>query len=145
MKAHGCPRHLHGAGQVLHSLQAGIVSRNILRVNGHLLQECGYELEDIDGDRLLKQAIIYLSDSDREDEFPNDPVARFHLGNGATLERVNLDADLSLKGIHQSKGIMVNYLYNLDSLERNHELFFKTKIVKQSDSIKSLRKKLQIQ
>ena len=101
--------------------------------------------DDIDGDRLLKQAIIYLSDSDREDEFPNDPVARFHLGNGATLERVNLDADLSLKGIHQSKGIMVNYLYNLDSLERNHELFFKTKIVKQSDSIKSLRKKLQIQ
>ena len=101
--------------------------------------------EDIDGDRLLKQAIIYLSDSDREDEFPNDPVARFHLGNGATLERVNLDADLSLKGIHQSKGIMVNYLYNLDSLERNHELFFKTKIVQQSDSIKSLRKKLQIQ
>jgi len=40
---------------------------------------------------------------------------------------------------------MVNYLYNLDSLERNHELFFKTKIVQQSDSIKSLRKKLQIQ
>ncbi len=101
--------------------------------------------EDIDGDRLLKQAIIYLTGSDREDEFPNDPVARFHLGNGATLERVNLDADLSLKGIHQSKGIMVNYLYNLDSLERNHELFFKTKIVQQSDSIKNLRKKLQIQ
>ena len=101
--------------------------------------------EDIDGDRLLKQALIYLTDSDREDEFPNDPVARFHLGNGANLERVNLDADLSLKGIHQSKGIMVNYLYNLDSLERNHELFFKTKIVQQSDSIKSLRKKLQIQ
>ena len=107
--------------------------------------KCYKSYRVIDGDRLLKQAIIYLSVSDREDEFPNDPVARFHLGNGATLERVNLDADLSLKGIHQSKGIMVNYLYNLNSLERNHELFFKTKIVQQSDSIKSLRKKLQIQ
>ena len=101
--------------------------------------------ENIDGDSLLKQALIYLADSDRDDEFPNDPVARFHLGNGATLERVNINADLSLKGMHQSKGVMVNYLYELDSLEKNHELFFKTKIVQQSEGIKSLRKKFQIQ
>ena len=101
--------------------------------------------ENIDGDSLLKQALIYLADSDRDDGFPNDPVARFHLGNGATLERVNINADLSLKGMHQSKGVMVNYLYELDSLEKNHELFFKTKIVQQSEGIKSLRKKFQIQ
>ena len=56
-----------------------------------------------------------------------------------------VDADLSTKGINQSKGLMVNYLYNLDTLEENHELFFKTKEVQQSDAIKSLRKKLQIQ
>ena len=101
--------------------------------------------EDIDGDNLIKQALIYLLHTDREDEFPNDPVARFHLGNGATLERINLNADLSIKGIYQSKGMMVNYLYDLDSLEKNHELFFKTKIVQQSDRIKSLIKKFQIQ
>ncbi len=47
--------------------------------------------------------------------------------------------------MHQSKGVMVNYLYELDSLEKNHELFFKTKIVQQSEGIKSLRKKFQIQ
>ena len=94
---------------------------------------------------LLKQALIYLTSSDRKDQLPNDPVAKFHLGNGAILERINLNADLSSKGLNQSKGVMVNYLYNLETLEENHELFFKTKEVKQSDAIKSLRKKLQIQ
>ena len=100
--------------------------------------------EDLDEDSLLKQALIYLIDSDREDGFPNDPVAKFHLGNGAILERINLNSDLSSKGINQSKGVMINYLYNLNLLEKNHELFFKTKAVQQSDGIKSLRKKLQI-
>ena len=97
-----------------------------------------------DEDALLKQALIYLLKSDREDGLPNDPVARFHLGNGAILERINLKADLSSKGINQSKGIMINYLYDLEVLEENHELFFKTKEVKQSDEINTLRKKLQI-
>jgi len=100
--------------------------------------------EDLDEDSLLKQALIYLIDSDREDGLPNDPVAKFHLGNGAILERINLNSDLSSKGINQSKGVMINYLYNLNLLEKNHELFFKTKAVQQSDGIKSLRKKLQI-
>ena len=100
--------------------------------------------EDMDEDSLLKQALIYLIDSDREDGLPNDPVAKFHLGNGAILERINLNSDLSSKGINQSKGVMINYLYNLNLLEKNHELFFKTKAVQQSDGIKSLRKKLQI-
>ena len=101
--------------------------------------------EDAGEEMLLKDALVYLTASDREDELPNDPVAKFHLGNGAILEKVNLNADLSSKGLAQSKGVMVNYLYNLDTLEENHELFFKTKEVQQSDEIKSLRKKLQIQ
>ena len=99
--------------------------------------------EEVNEEMLLKQTLIYLTSSDREDKLPNDSVARFHLGNGAILERVNLNADLSSKGLMQSKGIMVNYSYNLDTLEENHELFFKTKEVKQSDAIKNLRKKLQ--
>ena len=50
-----------------------------------------------------------------------DPVARFHLGNGARLERVNWAADTSGKGLGQSFGMMVNYVYDLDDVERNHE------------------------
>jgi len=50
-----------------------------------------------------------------------DPVARFHLGNGARLERVNWGADTSGKGVAQSFGLMVNYVYDLDDVERNHE------------------------
>ena len=100
--------------------------------------------EDLDEDSLMTQAILYLTESEREDNSPNDPVAKFHLGNGAILEKINLNADLSDKGIMQSKGLMVNYLYNLELLEKNHELFFKTKNVQQSDGIKSLKKKLQI-
>ena len=100
--------------------------------------------QNIDDDNLTAEALLYLTASEREDKLPNDPVARFHLGNGAILEKINLNADLSKKGILQSKGMMVNYLYNLELLEKNHELFFKTKNVQQSDEIKSLKKKLQI-
>jgi malonyl-CoA decarboxylase len=52
-----------------------------------------------------------------------DPVARFHLGNGARLDRLNLLADRSAKGWRESFGAMVNYLYDLDAIEENHERF----------------------
>ena len=52
-----------------------------------------------------------------------DPVARFHLDNGARLERLNPLADLSAKGLKQSFGLMVNYLYDLDKVEAHHEKF----------------------
>ena len=54
---------------------------------------------------------------------PVDPVARFHLGNGARLERINWLADTSEKGLAQSAGLMVNYLYVLKDIERNHESY----------------------
>lgn len=63
----------------------------------------------------------YLLKAKRSDDRPLDPVARFHLGNGARLEQVNRMGDPSPNDIHQSGGIMVNYLYKLDELERNHE------------------------
>ena len=91
-------------------------------------------------DELMKQSIRYLTESDRADGMPNDPVARFHVGNGASLERINLHADPSEKGQLQSYGIMANYLYDLDVVEENHELFFKNKIVPISNQIKSLKK-----
>jgi len=92
-------------------------------------------------EELMKKTIKYLTESDRDDGLPNDPVGRFHIGNGASLERINLNADLSEKGLSQSYGIMANYLYDLDVVEENHELFFKNKIVQTSNEIKTLKKK----
>ena len=52
-----------------------------------------------------------------------DPVAHFHLSNGARVERLNWHADLSAKGLQQSCGMMVNYLYRLADIEDNHEAY----------------------
>lgn len=65
----------------------------------------------------------YLLHAKRRDGKPVDPVARFHLGNGAILHAVHADADVSPKGQQQSSGTMVNYLYDLDRLASNHEAF----------------------
>ncbi|EHR01090.1 malonyl-CoA decarboxylase [Bradyrhizobium sp. WSM471] len=74
---------------------------------------------------------------------PLDPVARFHLGNGARLERLNLSGDLSAKGMMQSYGLMVNYLYALDDIEANHEAFAEHGTVVASEKVKNaLRGKL---
>ena len=94
-----------------------------------------------DDEKLLKKTFLYLTESNREDNLPNDPVARFHLGNGAILHKINLNGDPSEKGMAQSHGIMINYLYDLDIVEKNHELFFKNKEVVLSGELKSLKKK----
>ena len=67
-------------------------------------------------------AYYFLAAKNRRGE-PVDPVARFHLGNGARLERLNWPGDSSEKGIAQSAGLMVNYRYDLKHLERNHEAY----------------------
>jgi len=58
-----------------------------------------------------------------------DSVAKFHLANGATLYQINWAADLSKKGLQQSAGLMVNYLYELDKVETQHEAFSKGKVI----------------
>jgi malonyl-CoA decarboxylase len=67
-----------------------------------------------------------------------DPVARFHLGNGARLERINWLGDLSAKGMRESAGIMVNYLYRLDDIEENHEAYANNGEVVASNAVKKL-------
>ena len=52
-----------------------------------------------------------------------DPVAHFHLSNGARIERINWLADRSAKGMAQSAGLMVNYRYDLSEIEANHEAY----------------------
>lgn len=69
---------------------------------------------------------------------PVDPVARFHLGNGARLERVNFLGDRSPKAIQQAHGLMVNYLYKLDDIVANHEALAQRGEVIASPAVKSL-------
>ena len=71
--------------------------------------------------QLERLALAYLLRA-RRDGRAADPVANFHLANGARLERINADADLSEHG-RDSCGVMVNYLYEPDRLEVNHERY----------------------
>ena len=73
---------------------------------------------------LLAAAARYFLEARRPSGGLVDPVARFHLGNGARLERLNFLGDRSASGLAQSHGLMVNYLYDLASIERHHEAFF---------------------
>jgi malonyl-CoA decarboxylase len=75
-----------------------------------------------------------------EDGHTLDPVARFHLGNGARLERLNWNADSSAKGLAQSFGLMVNYVYDLGDVERNHEEYVNRHRVVSSAAVEKLAK-----
>ena len=67
---------------------------------------------------------------------PLDPVARFHLGNGARLERLNFLGDTAPNGLEQSHGLMVNYLYALDEIEKNHEALAETGVIAASEAVR---------
>jgi malonyl-CoA decarboxylase len=86
---------------------------------------------------LLALCARYLSSIDVAKK-ERDPVARFHLGNGAKLERLNWQGDISKKGMAQSFGILVNYFYDLASLEENHEAFYNSDRVTVSSQIAKL-------
>jgi malonyl-CoA decarboxylase len=78
---------------------------------------------------LRAMAARYLLFAKRGDDKPLDPVARFHLGNGAQVYDIHANADTSANGLAQSSGAMVNYLYDLSLTERNHEDFALKSIV----------------
>ncbi len=71
---------------------------------------------------------------------PVDSVARFHLGNGARLERIDWLGDISPKGLRESAGLMVNYLYRLDDIEKNHEAYANQDEIAASGAVKKLLK-----
>ena len=83
-------------------------------------------------------AAYYLLNAKAQDGLPFDPVARFHLGNGAIVHAVHADADTSEKGRQQSGGAMVNYLYDLGQVEQNHEKFVTTHEVSATQEVKDL-------
>ena len=85
---------------------------------------------------ILNENILkYFFISNRSDNLPNDPVARFHLGNGAILEKINFLSNISENGLEQSLGYMVNYLYNLEEVELNHEKYVVDKKINTSKSL----------
>jgi malonyl-CoA decarboxylase len=86
---------------------------------------------------LLRLAAAYLLRSAVGGE-KIDPVARFHLGNGARLERINWLGNRAPRGLRESFGIMVNYLYDPDKIAANHEAFVKTGRVVRSAEVDAL-------
>ncbi len=87
---------------------------------------------------MIPAAAAYFLRAKNERGRPLDPVARFHLGNGARLERINWLADTSDKAIAQACGLMVNYLYDLDDIEKNHEAFAEGRTVVASNNVQRL-------
>jgi malonyl-CoA decarboxylase len=85
-----------------------------------------YQDEKINGvlkDPLMRLCAQYLLNAKRRGKQALDPVANFHLTNGARVERLNWLGDTSTNGLSQSLGLMVNYLYQLDRIEENHESY----------------------
>lgn len=93
-----------------------------------------------DPDDIRKMAAHYLLKATQESGAPVDPVARFHLGNGAEIFDVLADADSSANGRAQSSGAMVNYHYDLTQVERNHERFALHGEIAASRAMKTLAK-----
>ena len=89
-------------------------------------------------DTLMRSAAWYFLRARNERGTPVDAVARFHLGNGARLERINWLADTSDRAMAQAHGIMVNYLYELDDIEKNHEAYAEGPTVVASGAVQRL-------
>ena len=87
---------------------------------------------------LLALCARYLHETRARDHAPLDPVARFHLGNGARIERINWLGDISAKGMQESCGLMVNYLYQLKEIEKNIEAYATSKEIAAASRVRSL-------
>ncbi len=83
-------------------------------------------------------AAFYLLNAKNQRGQPFDPVARFHLGNGASIHAVHAKADMTEKGQAQSGGVMVNYAYKLGQIERNHEAFAGRGVITADKAVRSL-------
>jgi malonyl-CoA decarboxylase len=89
-------------------------------------------------DCMTRAAAWYFLYARNRRGLPIDSVARFHLGNGARLERINWLADLSEKALRQSHGLMVNYLYDIGEIEKNHEVYAEQRTVVAASAVTRL-------
>ena len=104
-------------------------------------KDMGIDLAAQNPDQLKSMAAHYLLNAKSQGQWPYDPVARFHLGNGAMIHALHGDADLSEKGIAQSGGMMVNYLYDLKSVESNQDKFAEEQVIKYASDISTWAEK----
>ena len=102
------------------------------------LQDAGLNYSSAHSENMRAAAAHYLLNAKASNGLPYDPVARFHLGNGAIVHAVHANADTSEKGLQQSGGAMVNYLYDLAQVEENHEKFVTTYAVPATQPVKDL-------
>lgn len=93
--------------------------------------------------QLMSMCASYLLTAKRDHQ-PLDSVARFHLKNGARLERINWMGDSSARGIEQSAGLMANYVYELADLQKNHELYTRSGEIASARRIERLAKQAQV-
>jgi malonyl-CoA decarboxylase len=99
------------------------------------------EVRDTMREPVLRAAAWYFLRAKNKRGLPADAVARFHLGNGARLEQINWHADTGERGIEQAYGLMVNYLYDLDDIEKNHEAYAEAQTVVAANAVKRLVRK----
>jgi len=121
---------------------AGVVSEED-RLTLQLLRDPGWfdeAEEEVLRETLLPLAAHYFLNAKSSGGKPVDPVARFHLGNGARLERINWLGDVSEKGLREAHGLMVNYRYDLKEIEKNHEAYENDGVVAVSKAVRSLLK-----
>ena len=96
-----------------------------------------------DPQKLAPLAAHYLLEAKHRNGQPRDAVARFHLNNGAFVEAVHADADISANGLAQSCGVMVNYRYDLTKISANHEAYANQQSVVASKAVKVLAEQIQ--
>ena len=97
---------------------------------------------DVESQRQL--AAHYLLNEKSHSGQPRDPVARFHLNNGALVAAINADADISKNGLAQSCGVMVNYKYDLNRISEHHEAFANQQTVVSEKLVKALAAEIDI-
>ena len=98
------------------------------------------ELADRLNEVVRPLAARYLLKEKNGENLPLNPVARFHLGNGAELHRINWLGDVSESGMKQSAGLMVNYLYVIENIEKNNEKYTTNGEIVCSPSVRELSK-----
>jgi malonyl-CoA decarboxylase len=89
---------------------------------------------------LIKLVTHYIVNEKNKEGLPMNDVCRFHLGNGAMVEDIVINANISEQGFKRSYGVMINYLYELNNIEKNHEDYMNNKKVIVSDKIKKYTK-----
>jgi malonyl-CoA decarboxylase len=87
-------------------------------------------------DAIIKLVAHYLINEKNQKGLPINEVSRFHLGNGAIVDDIVINANVSETGFERSFGVMVNYLYELSNIEKNHEDYINNKKVNFSDKLK---------